>query len=105
MSTQKTLENLREQTQITAEKYSGLFAEYELPHGEFLLVHFELCDQGIHIKADFEQSTHFSGNVIKTELGFIMPFDPKYFEDLDYYLQEISEEISQGYLLPNYLYV
>lgn len=105
MKTQETLESLKQQAQTAVEKYSGMFAEYELPNEEFLLVHFELCDQGIHIRADFEGIKCFSGNVILTELGFIMPFDPDYFEDLDYYLQSISEEINEGYLIPNNLYV
>ena len=85
------------------------FAEYciDASENEYLLVHCDYNEQhdGIEIQADFEKPTHFSDDVIILDNGnFVLPFEPEYFDHIDHYLQECSQEISEGYLLPNNLY-
>lgn len=55
----ETLEKLKQQLQDCYLKSSGIFAEYELPDNEYLLVHFKPCDQGILFTGDFELETWF----------------------------------------------
>lgn len=98
------MNTLKEQLQALYESHGGLFSEEAIGSGDYLLVHFEPCEQGIHLRADFERPTHFSGEVVETPTGFIIPFEPEYFDTIDHYLQAASEEISEGYLLPNNLF-
>lgn len=85
------------------------FGEYLInkDENEYLLVH---CDynelhNGIEIQADFCLPTHFSGDVVELSNGnFVVPFEPEYFDTIDSYLEKCSDEISEGYLLPNNLY-
>jgi len=106
-----TLQELKAELYELECKFSGIFAEYQISEDDYLLVHFEGCDQGIRFTFDFnELNTYFSDEVIKTGGdgihidGFIVPFDPEYLEDLQYYFELASEEISEGFLLPNDLY-
>jgi hypothetical protein len=107
----QALENLRSELYDLECKFSGIFAEYQISEDDRILVDFEGCDQGIKFTFDFnELNTYFSDDVIKTGGdgihidGFILPFDPEYLEDLQYYLEQASKEISEGFLLPNDLY-
>ena len=99
------MNTLKEQLQTAVINHSGLFAEYEMPCDEYLLVHFQVDDEGLYITGDFSLPRYFSGEVIEKPCGFIVPFDPEYFENLDHYLQFASDEITEGYLYPNGLYV
>ncbi|BAV81017.1 hypothetical protein [Vibrio phage RYC] len=55
---------------------------------------------GVYFSGDFELETWFSGSVKKYDGIHYLPLD-EHFDNLDYYLQTISEEITEGYLLPN----
>lgn len=87
-----------------AMKNKCAFAEYLIKDNDYLLVH---CDynelhNGIEIIADFEKTTYFSGEVVELDHGgFVLPFDPDYFDNIDHYLEQCSDEILEGYLLPN----
>lgn len=101
------MKSLKEQL-IDAMRNKCAFAEYliDAENNDYLLVH---CDynelhDGLHIIADFEKPTHFSGSVIELDNGFVVPFEHEYFEHIDHYLQQASDEITEGYLLPNGLY-
>ena len=85
----------------------GLFLfEIEMIDEEFLLVDLTLTDKGILFEADFTHSVYFDGDIIaKGNNVFLYPFDYSYeLETLDEYLNNISENIAEGYLLPNNLY-
>jgi len=114
-----TLENLKTELIDLRNKYGGLFAEYEIIEDNYLLVHFDIAtdhqckkyDIGSGIFVSFDTNSlplHFSGEVVTIDdpdliNGFIVPFDPEYFESLYYYLELIAQEISEGYILPNNL--
>lgn len=82
------------------------FAEYLINanDNDYLLVHcvYNELHNGIEIIADFEKTTYFSGEVVELDHGgFVLPFDPDYFDTIDHYLEQCSDEILEGYLLPN----
>ena len=79
--------------------------EYQTSDGDWLLVNIKCSDQGITFSFDsMEKPVYFDGEIITyNDCYFCMPFD-EYFEDLDYYLQAISDNIIEGFLLPNDLY-
>lgn len=100
------MSNLKEQLQQAIEKCSGIFGEYKISDdNDYLLVEISSFKEGIFISADFEKPTFFSGDVRTDSEGFYLPFEPDYFEDLQYYLEQIQQEIMEGYLLPNNLYL
>ena len=89
--------------------------EFQLPDNEYLTVNLSVTTRtdepatkqiryGVYFEADFEKDVHFSGDVKKKGDAYYLPLDPC-FESLDHYLQQISEEVTDGYLLPNDLYV
>lgn len=85
------------------------FAEYLINEceNEYLLVHCDYSElhDGIEIQADFCLPTHFSGDVIELANGnFVVPFEPEYFDNIDTYFEKCSDEITEGYLLPNNLF-
>ena len=70
---------------------------------------FYTFDIGMHVDGitfsipDSSLKCFFSGGIKKlSDLNYLLPFD-EYFASLDYYLQEIYQEISKGYLIPNNL--
>ena len=108
------MSSLKNQLQDAAQRSSGIFAEYELSNGDYLLVKFEYCDQndGIKVLSDFCLDRRFSGlaidlnpsddpNIIN---GFVIPFDHEYFDNIDHYLQQVGQEVVEGYLIPNNLF-
>jgi len=113
------LDNLKNELIDLVNEYGGLFAEYEIIEDDYLLVHFDLATDhqckkygiGSGIFVSFDTNSlplHFSGEVVTIDdpdliNGFIVPFDPEYFESLYYYLELIAQEISEGYILPNNL--
>lgn len=72
---------------------------------DWLLVDIGINDQGITFSFDsMEKPVSFDGEIITyNDCYFCMPYD-QYFEDLDYYLQAINDNIMEGFLLPNDLY-
>lgn len=103
-SKKEIFSELKEQLAECVNRYSGLFGEYRISNDDdYLLVTIEQFKNGIFVNGDFEKECYFSGNVEVFETGFYMPFD-KYFDHIDHYLEEISQEITEGYLIPNNLY-
>jgi len=85
----------------------GLFLfELEILNDEYLLVDLTLTDKGILFEADFIKPVSFDGDIIPQGNNvFLCPFDYSYeLETLDHYLQEINNNILEGYLIPNNLY-
>lgn len=80
--------------------------EYELTNGEYITVQCSFDHAGIIFDVDYtgdidSLDVRFSGSI--QEIGFmrfIQPFD-EYFSSLDYYLQEIGQEITEGLLIPS----
>ncbi len=69
-----------------------------------LIVDLELIENdGIVFDFDSEMNeTYFSGDVETFGVGsYILPFDEYNTESLDNYLQQVYNEIVEGYLLPN----
>lgn len=79
--------------------------EYQINKDDWLLVTLNYDDQGITFSFDsMEKPVYFDGDVATyNDCYFCIPYD-EYFEDLDYYLQAISDNILEGFLLPNDLY-
>lgn len=92
---------LATQLQDAIAQCSGVFAEYPLPCGNTLTV--EICahSDGVLVTGEFAEDRFFSGNVANYPNGFYIAFDAENEPELDYYLQEISDEITEGYLIPN----
>ena len=81
--------------------------EYELLNGDYLLVQIELHlakgKGGFRFSFDSDNlPVWFSGDVKKLGYKFVLPFD-KYFDNLDTYLEQIDQEITEGFLIPNNL--
>ena len=79
--------------------------EIEIINDEYLLVDLSIDEKGIYFEFDDERPTWFDGEIIKTQDGvYLMPFDDEEYEQsLDYYLQGISDNLTEGYLIPNNL--
>lgn len=69
---------------------------------EWYIVELSIDDNGvIFYTPDSSIPAYFSGNVIKISgYTFLFRFD-ECFDNLDYYLQEIHHEITEGYFIPN----
>lgn len=79
--------------------------EYQTSEDDWLLVNIECSDQGIVFSFDSDNKrVAFDGEIITyNDCRYCLPYD-EYFEDLDYYLQMIDQNIIEGFLLPNDLY-
>ena len=78
--------------------------EYKLPQDEWLTVDIDMTAKGLFFTFDEDNKpVHFSGEVTKKGDSYFLKFDPC-FEDLDSYLQQIDQAITEGYILPNELY-
>lgn len=76
--------------------------EFELMNGDFLTVDIDYSEDGIVFSLDTEQMpTYFSGSVKKLEADVYIYLFDEYFDSLDYYLQEIHQEVVEGFMLPN----
>lgn len=80
--------------------------EYEMDNGDWLVVDINY-DTGLgYLTFSFDQDNKpvfFDGSIIKGDNGFYRyPLD-EYFDSLDHYLQEISQNIIEGFLIPNNL--
>jgi len=83
--------------------------EYQLPDNEWLVVDMQVMDlqserKGIVFSLSEDFTTYFSGDIETIGGNFLLPYD-EYFESLDSYLEQISDEILEGVLIPNNLLV
>jgi hypothetical protein len=77
--------------------------EFEIINDDYLVVDIYLDNKGIGFEFDDQNlPVSFDGEIEKRGDTWLLPFDP-FFEDLDHYLQMISENITEGFLLPNSL--
>jgi hypothetical protein len=85
--------------------------EYDIGGGEYLVVRIGVTDrlntkhQGILFEFDGEgRGVSFDGEIEAIGNGvYLLPYS-EYFTSLDSYLEMISENIIEGYLIPNNLY-
>lgn len=99
------MKSLKEQL-IDAMRGKCAFGEYliDAENNDYLLVHCDYNEKydGLHITADFEKPTHFSGSVIELDNGFVVPFESDYFDNLDhaeqclFYLEQIKQQIKDS---------
>jgi len=79
--------------------------EFETSNGDYLVVDIVWSDSGLVFDFHEEYPVSFSGEVFKLCRGrYLYPFD-EYFVGLQHYLEEINQEITEGYLLSNGLFV
>ena len=83
--------------------------EYQIGEGNYLLVDVALVDNGAAILFSFDRrpfptaDVWFSGDVIKVLDNYQITID-EYTDNLDIYLQQIDQEMTEGFILPNGLY-
>ncbi len=78
--------------------------EFEMSNDEYLVVNIYLDDKGIGFEFDNDNlPVSFDGEIENEGDTWLLPFD-ECFEELDHYLQMISENITDGFLIPNDLY-
>ncbi len=103
------MDTLKQQLLDTLQRCE-FFAEYELSNDEFLVVNYGYDEKnhGVYFELNInldDYTTHFSGEVLELENRiFSLPFEFEYFENLDHYLEQISQEINEGFLIPNNLF-
>lgn len=80
--------------------------EYQISENDYLTVDVSLSEDNREIEFSFDsdnKKTWFSGDVIViNDNRYKITVDPDM--SLDHHLQAISEEMTEGYLLPNGLY-
>lgn len=83
--------------------------EYQIGEDDYLIVDLELVDAGSAIIFSFDRQSFptadvwFSGEVIKVLNNFQITID-EYTDNLDICLQQIDQEMLEGFILPNGLY-
>ena len=83
--------------------------EYQIGEDDYLIVDLELVDEGSAILFSFDRypfptaDVWFSGDVIKVLDNYQITID-EFTDDLDIYLQQIDQEMLEGFILPNGLY-
>ena len=106
MNRNQAIKSIKEQFQQAQERGYHMCFEYELPENEWLLVHLEMTDKGVEFRFDENNlPTWFSGDVIKTGDGVYLIKVNEDNDNLDNYLQLIDDEMKEGFLIPNNLYV
>ena len=82
--------------------------EFELAYNDYLIVDIELSEEGDCFIFSFDKDrlcdTHFSGEVKHIIANNYQLDIDEYCDKLEVYLQQIYNEIVDGYLLPNGLY-
>ena len=77
--------------------------EIDLGNSDYLIVDLQLTDDNKAIQFSFDHDvdkTFFSGNVIKADNGYQVLID-EYTDFLSVYLDQVYQEVTEGYLLPN----
>jgi hypothetical protein len=69
--------------------------EHELCDDEYLVVSITADNEGLYFTLSEDLETSFSGDIECRGDAYHLPYDP-YFDDLDAYLQMISDEITEG---------
>ena len=83
--------------------------EYQIGEDDFLQVDLALVDEGSAILFSFDRypfptaDVWFSGDVIKVLDNYQITID-EYTDSLDSYLQQIDQEMMEGFILPNGLF-
>lgn len=83
--------------------------EYQIGEDDYLQVDLALVDNGSAILFSFDRrpfptaDVWFSGDVIPVLNNFQIVID-EYTDDLNIYLQQIDQEMLEGFILPNGLY-
>ena len=83
--------------------------EYQIGEDDFLQVDLALVDDGAAILFSFDRypfptaDVWFSGDVVPVLNNYQITID-EYSDRLDLYLQQIDQEILEGFILPNGLY-
>ena len=83
--------------------------EYQIGEDDYLIVDLELVDEGSAILFSFDRypfptaEIWFSGEVIKVLDNYQITID-EYTDNLDSYLQQVEQEMLEGFILPNGLY-
>lgn len=102
------MSKLKEQLINAQIKSGGLFSETRISSDDdYLLVEFRYNENinGLEFSACFELPTYFSGEVIQPNKEnkncYVIPFDDEYIDDIIHYFEQLNDEITEGYLLPN----
>ena len=77
--------------------------EIDLGNSDYLIVDLQLTADNSALQFSFDHDadkTFFSGNVIKVDNGYQILID-EYTESLDAYLEQVYQEVTEGYLLSN----
>jgi len=68
---------------------------------DYLLVNLTASESGLTFDFDtMDLPTHFSGEVEDHGGTFLLPWDAC-FDDLDSYIEQVNNELADGFLLPN----
>ena len=79
--------------------------EWHLNNGDYFTVDISVNDNGVVFEFDdMGLPNYFSGDVDCTDGGACLIKHDEAITDLDYYLQEIHDEIIEGFLIPHNLY-
>ena len=107
MSQLKQVQNsIRQQWEKMISSGTMPLFEIELGDGDYLIVDLQLSDDNKAIQFSFDhdaEKTFFSGNVIKADNGYQVLID-EYTDSMSVYLDQVYQEITEGYLLPNNLF-
>lgn len=96
------METIKDQYQEMIARGTIPVFEFKTVAGEFITVDIGITDSGVSFEFDTEEKdTHFSGNVAN-EGGYVYVYQfDEFQESLDWYLQEIYQEMVEGYIIPN----
>lgn len=105
MNPNEVVKNLKSEMQAFISKGGIPCFEYKLNNGEYLIVNLEVVKKGIKFSFDsMDLKTWFSGEIIKIHDNRYLLKADQYTEDLDSYLQQIDQEILDGFIVPNDLF-
>lgn len=78
--------------------------EYQTSSNDWLLVNIELSDNGLEFSFDSDNKpVSFDGEIVTlNDNCYLLPIDPDF--SLDHHLETISNNMVEGYLLPNDLF-
>lgn len=78
--------------------------EYPIVGNNYLTVDIMYSPKGLLFELSEEGETRFSAKVVgRGSISYYLPFDQNSDQGLDHYLQEINQEVTEGFLIPNQL--